>query len=76
MNRYRILPSSRTALNRQFAEWIPDRAYVIWFDKWNHGRHEYGEADLRLLPGLHPVAELADGVIFKVNRDDVPRSYP
>ena len=60
MNRYHVLWFSRTALERQ------DGAYVIWFD--NYVRHDYGEADLRLLPGLEPVAELADGVVFKVTR--------
>ena len=75
MSRHHFLWSSRTALERQFAERIPDGAYVIWFDHYDR-HHDYGESDLWRLPDLEPVAELADGVVFKVTRDDVPRSSP
>ncbi len=69
-NRYHALCNSctRTALERQFAERIPDGAYVIWFDGWELHLFDYGEDDLRLLPGLKLVADLADGVVFKVTK--------
>ncbi len=60
---YHALPASPAAL-----EWNQDDVYVVWFHEalgWYHG---YGEADLRRLPDLKPVAELADGVVFKVTR--------
>ena len=39
---------------------------VLWF----HGvpGYSYGPAQLAALPGLEPVAELSDGIIFRVNR--------
>ncbi len=48
---------------------IPDGAYVVWFrTKRNSQLLDYGEAELRSLPVLEPVAELADGVVFRVKR--------
>ncbi len=66
MNRYHALGASRRQMAYQFAEIIPD--YVIWFDIGSSAGYDYGEPDLRLLPGLEPVADLADGVVFKVAR--------
>ncbi len=55
-------------LGRQLAE-IPDDAHVVWFRAtWNADLFDYGEAELRSLPVLEPVAELADGVVFRVKR--------
>ncbi len=46
-----------------------DGAYVVWFTaEWIQYRYDYDEADLRSFPGLEPVAELADGIVFKVAR--------
>ncbi len=49
---------------------VPDGAYVVWF------YHSYGSSlfnfrpfDLRVAPGLEPVADLSDGLIFRVNRN-------
>ncbi len=48
---------------------VPDGAYVVWFrTKWHSRLFEYGEAELRSSPVLEPVAELADGVVFRVKR--------
>ena len=76
VTRYLHLQNRYTALERQFAETVPDGAQVIWFDQWRDGDHDYGEADLWLLPGLEPVAELADGVVFKVNRGGASSLFP
>ncbi len=55
-------------LGRWLAE-APGGAYVVWFRTTYHARlFDYGEAELRSLPALEPVAELADGVVFRVNR--------
>ncbi len=55
-------------LGRQLAE-IPDDAYVVWFrTKWRSHLFDYGEDELRSLPVLEPVAELDDGVVFRVKR--------
>ncbi len=69
----------RLELPEEEVERTPDGAnanYVVWFDESDQSRHDYDDADLRLLPGLELVAELEDGVVFKVNRDGVPRSNP
>ncbi len=63
---YHRLPTSHTRLKRV---WSQDGDYVVWFYRaFNQNRYDYGEADLRLLPNLEPVAELEDGIVFKVTR--------
>ncbi len=55
----------------------PDGAYVIWFKTWwNYQFYDYGAADLRLMPRLQPIEDLADGVIFRVNKDYAPPANP
>ena len=52
-------------------------AHVVWFEgHWRHDPYDYGVADLRASPGLEPVAELADGAIFRVNEPEEPRTPP
>ena len=54
-----------------------DGSYVIWFsNKWNVIKYDYGDADLRVAPGLEPVVELSDGAIYQVNRDYAPAGNP
>ena len=58
----------------QIAAWIEDTAngaYVVWFDIGNNRRYDYAAPALRATPGLQPIADLADGVIFRVNRSYV-----
>ena len=51
----------------------PDGAYLVWFyDGLNGGNFEGGVPALRQIPELEPVAELADGLILKVNREYEP----
>ena len=41
-------------------------AHIVWFDKFYHRSFlSYDDTDLRLLPGVETVAELADGVVFR-----------
>ena len=55
----------------------PDGAYVIWFKNWwNYQIYDYGAANLRLMPRLQSIAELADGVIFRVTNDHAPPANP
>ena len=45
-----------------------DGAYLVWFhDKDISARYDYGLPQLRVLHGLELVADLDDGVIFRVN---------
>ncbi len=63
---YHRLPTSHARLERV---WSQDGAYVVWFyTAFNQHRYDYGEADLRLLSNLELVAELEDGIVFKVTR--------
>ena len=57
--------------------WPPnaaDGAYLVWFNDWRENVYAYGAAAMQATPGLEPVAELADGIIFQVNRNYIPRS--
>lgn len=49
-----------------------DGAYVVWFRDWEHARYSPGEAQLRIIPGLTEVANLADGTIFQVRHGYMP----
>ena len=63
----------------QFSDWlavVPDGAYVVWFKKWGNHVYDYGASGMRVWPGLEPVADLTDGLIFKVNRGYKPKSSP
>ena len=42
-----------------------DGGHVLWFRKWKPA-YDFDELDLRVLPGVEPVAELSDGVVFRV----------
>ena len=56
---------------------IPDGTYVVWIKSVNRDwRYGYGVATLRAMPGFQPVAELADGTVFRMNRAYVPPSNP
>ena len=50
-----------------------DGVHVVWFeDYWRRRPYDYGVADLRAYPRLEPVAELADGAIFRVRKAGKP----
>ena len=57
-------PFSRLAQNRM--RWTADGtdAHIVWFRDITH-RIGYDVMDIRVLPGLETVAELADGVVFR-----------
>ena len=40
-------------------------AHIVWFDEFHREHLGYDDLDLRLLPGIEIVAELADGVVFR-----------
>ena len=66
---YHSLPTRRAELKCQLKRLSgPHGTHVVWFRAWHPHRYDYGEADLRLLPGLELVAELEDGIVFKVIR--------
>ena len=42
-----------------------DGGYVLWFRSWKPA-YDFDELDIRVLPGVETVAELSDGVVFRV----------
>ena len=90
--KYRRLPRSRIGGNvidrtpesrggrEQLAGWlagVADGTWVVWFEyRVTNDLYDYGAALLRTSSALEPVAELADGAVFKVNRNYAVRSDP
>ena len=64
----------------QLGRWlshIGDGATVVWFNnRRGTFSYDYGAATMRVSPGMEPVAELADGAVFKVSKGYAPRSNP
>ena len=70
------LPPADERLDERIAN-SPDGAYVIWFKNWwNYQFYDYGAADLRLMPRLQLVEDLADGAVFRVNKEYTPPTNP
>lgn len=44
-------------------------SYVVLFRDWDDHLYPFGEPQAHITPGLEPVATMADGAIFKVNRN-------
>ena len=64
-----LLPPTPEARLRAFFSAAPEGALVLWLGAWSaESFYDYGRAALRLLPDLEPVAEFADGALFRVAR--------
>ena len=66
--KYQSVHAGLSLLARQMMQWTKDGigAHIVWFRAFdNHGVYGYDLMDLRLLSGVEPVAELADGVVFR-----------
>ena len=51
-------------------EWTEgDGGHVLWFRRWKPP-YDFDELDIRVLPGVEPVAELSDGVVFRVTASE------
>ena len=48
-----------------FTSAIGDGGHVLWFRRWKPA-YDFDELDIRVLPGVETVAELSDGVVFRV----------
>lgn len=66
----RRLPTVQSKLER-----VGGGQHLVWFHTVNTDDYTYGAADLRGLTGLEVVAELSDGIIFRIGEDASP-SYP
>lgn len=72
------IPSPRPLPHRMedLPGWIesaPDGASIVWLHALG-GLPNYAAPDLRATPGLEVVAELADGVVFIINKAHNPRA--
>ena len=65
---YGYPPGAEERLQRWLAETPRDTWIVWWDDAWANRYYDYDRATLRALSGLEPVAELADGAVFKAIR--------
>ena len=64
--RFRILPGAEEQVQRLLGE-LPSDTWIVWFDNVYVNRlYDYGRAALLAASGLEPVAELADGAVFRV----------
>ena len=62
---YCLSGTGQEQLRRWLAD-VPDGTYVVWFYNWyNSRRFDYSAADMHGSSDFEPVAEMADGVIFK-----------
>lgn len=60
-------PATGAEQLRQWIETAPDGAYVVWLHQdYGNDLFDYGPAELRAAPGLAPLADLDDGIIFRV----------
>lgn len=76
-NALTLLPSDLADVERWIAA-APEGAWLVWFHGTmsSHRNLAFSGGDLRLLPGLELQAELADGLIFAVNRSSTaPEAY-
>ena len=70
---YCLSGTGQEQLRRWLAD-VPDGTYVVWFYNWyNSRRFDYSAADMRMSLDFEPVAEMADGAIFKIDRSYTPR---
>ena len=51
-------------------------ALVVWFRTYANRAFDYGPPQMSVMDGFEPVAELSDGVIFRVNREYRPGANP
>ena len=63
---HHLLPAEIHNFTSDIMEWTDsDGGHVLWFRAWKPP-YDYDDFDIRVLPGVEPVAELADGVVFRV----------
>ena len=62
-------PGTRQEQLRRWLADVPDGTHVVWFYNWYNSRYfDYSAADMRMSLDFEPVAEMADGAIFKIDR--------
>ena len=64
------LPNEIRDWTRYAHGWIErgeDEVHIVWIkDDYRSGLYDYNDLDIRFLPGVEPVADAPDGVVFRV----------
>ena len=69
--KYQPIRAGLPRLARDIMQWTEDGTHIVWFRAFhNRGVYGYDLMDLRLLSGVEPVAELADGVVFRATTSE------
>ena len=70
IKKHRALPNEIRDWTRYARGWIrrgEDEVYIVWIkDDYRSGFYDFNDLDIRFLPGVEPVAESPEGVIFRV----------
>ena len=63
---HHLLPAEIHNFTSAIMRWTDgDGGHVLWFRKWKPP-YDFDDFDIRVLPGVEPVAELSDGAVFRV----------
>ena len=70
IKKHRALPNEMRDWTRYARGWVrrgEDEVYIVWIkDDYRSGFYDFNDFDIRFLPGVEPVAESPDGVVFRV----------
>ena len=73
------LPNEIRDWTRYAGRWVKrgeDEVYIVWIkDDYRSGLYDYNDLDIRFLPGVEPVAESPDGVVFRVTAADAVEPF-
>ena len=67
---HHLLPAEIHNFTSAIMRWTGgDGGHVLWFRKWKSA-YDFSDFDIRVLPGVEPVAELSDGAVFRVTASE------
>jgi len=73
IGKHRALPNEMRDWTRYAKRWIKrdeDEVYIVWIkDTYRTVYYDYNDLDIRFLPGVEPVAESPEGVVFRVTAE-------
>ena len=79
IKKHRALPDRIRDWTRYAGRWIKrgeDEVYIVWIkDNYRSGFYDYNDLDIRFLPGVEPVADAPDGVVFRVTAADAVEPF-
>ena len=70
IRKHRALPNEMRDWTRYAERWVKrgeDEVHIVWIkDDYRSGFYDFNDLDIRFLPGVEPVAESPEGVVFRV----------